>query len=272
MANDPLRPEDYTEPVCPLDMEPSIAPVNQGRILEKLDGYLARKDYAAAERHLKYWLAEARAGRDQRGEVLVLNEMIGHYRKTGRREEAFAAAEEALRLTDEMGYRGSLTRATTCVNAATAYQAFSMPDKAIGLFEEAKAVYEGEKCVRPDLLGGLYNNMGLTLASLGRWDEAFSSYFKALDQMKTQPRGNLEAAVTYLNMANALEAREGLEKAEKQISEWVEKACGLLEQTGRDDGYSAFVMEKCAPTIAYYGYFAEADDLSRRAKRVYEGA
>ena len=61
MANDPLRPEEYTEPVCPLDMEPSIAPVNQGRILEKLDGYLARKDYAAAERHLKYWLPKVSA-------------------------------------------------------------------------------------------------------------------------------------------------------------------------------------------------------------------
>ena len=272
MANDPLRPEDYAEPVCLLNMEPAIAPVDQRRILEKLDEYLARRDYAAAEKHLKYWLAEARAGCDQRGELLVLNEMIGHYRKTGRPEEALGAAEKALRLSEEMGYKGSFSRATTCVNAATAYQAFGRPERALELFIEAKAVFEGGKCVRRDLMGGLYNNMGLTLASLGRYDEAFDSYFKALDQMAGQPRGNLESAVTYLNMANALEARAGLEKGEKQIDEWVGKACDLLGEPGPEDGYYAFVLEKCAPTIAYYGYFAEAEDMSGKAKRIYEGA
>ena len=90
--------------------------------------------------------------------------------------------------------------------------------------------------------------------------------------MAGQPRGNLESAVTYLNMANALEARTGLEKGEKQIDEWVGKACDLLGEPGPEDGYYAFVLEKCAPTIAYYGYFAEAEDMSGKAKRIYERA
>ena len=54
--------------------------IPQQRIVEKLDDYMSRRDYAGAERHLLYWLGEAERGRDQRGELLVRNELIGHYR------------------------------------------------------------------------------------------------------------------------------------------------------------------------------------------------
>ena len=37
------------------------------------------------------------------------------------------------------------------------------------------------------------------------------------------------------------------------------------------NGYHAFVCEKCAPTFEYYGYFLYANELKERAKRIYEG-
>ena len=56
--------------------------IPQRRVIERMDAYMARRDYAGAERHLLYWLEEARALRDRRGALTVLNELVGHYRKT----------------------------------------------------------------------------------------------------------------------------------------------------------------------------------------------
>ena len=61
----------------PADM---IRPVPQQRIIEKMDEYMSRRDYAGAERHLLYWLEEAAQGQDLRGQLLIRNELIGHYR------------------------------------------------------------------------------------------------------------------------------------------------------------------------------------------------
>ena len=46
--------------------------------------YMGQKDYAGAERHLKYWLEEAKLGHDLRGQLTIRNELIGFY---GRRED-----------------------------------------------------------------------------------------------------------------------------------------------------------------------------------------
>ena len=88
-----LAKEDYEEPVCLLDGIPdkprNVKPVPQQRIMEKVEEYMSRRDYASVERHLLYWLEEAKLGNDERGELMIRNELIGHYRKSGKREEAF---------------------------------------------------------------------------------------------------------------------------------------------------------------------------------------
>ena len=37
----------------------AIRPVPQQRIIEKMNEYMSRRDYAGAQRHLLYWLEEA---------------------------------------------------------------------------------------------------------------------------------------------------------------------------------------------------------------------
>ena len=95
-----LNPEDYMEPACPLCMDPpdaarTVDPIPQQRVVQKLDDYMSRRDYDGAERHLLYWLSEAERGNDLRGELLVRNELVGHYRKAGDRDKARAAYETA---------------------------------------------------------------------------------------------------------------------------------------------------------------------------------
>ncbi len=271
-----LEPGDYIEPRCLLSDErygsaPSVIPVPQQRIVEKMNEYMSRRDYNGAERHLLYWLEEAKLGRDMRGQLLIENELIGHYRKTGNREKVFLSCEKALALLDELGFEGSVSSGTTYTNAATAYNAFGENDKAICLFEKARSVYEKNPMTEPQLLGGLYNNMALVYAAIRDYDTAFELYKKAYDIMGNVENGALEQAITCLNTANAVEDKVGMEKGEAQIFELLDKAWELLDSPiVKRDGYYAFVCEKCAPTFSYYGYFLVSDELKKRSEQIYE--
>ena len=274
----PIEKEDYVEPRCLLCDEPygapaQIKPVPQQRIMEKVDEYMSRRDYAAVERHLLYWLEEAKLGHDQKGELMIRNELIGHYRKVQERDKAFAQIDAAQALLDEMDFRGTISEGTTCVNAATACQAFGENARALGLFERAKAVYESVPSLKPELLGGLYNNMALAYVAERRFAQAHALYEKALAVMAQAEHGALEQAITYLNMADAAEAELGLLDASEAIDSDLETAQRLLDTpTLARDGYYAFVCEKCVPTFEYYGWFAAANDLNERAKAIYERA
>ena len=295
----------------PADM---IRPVPQQRIIEKMDEYMSRRDYAGAERHLLYWLEEAKLGKDLRGQLMLRNELVGHYRKTGQKEPAMESAREAIELLSLLDMENSISAGTTYVNIATACNAFGEYDRSMEMFLKARTVYEKSPHTEPQLLGGLYNNMALTCTALAQKEEAKYSaasfekiqelyqqalelYEKALLIMAEVPDGELEQAITYLNMANTVEAQEGMEEGESRICELVEKAEGLIEAKseellGKDDtllanqpddgptayflsrkmrsrlGYYAFVCEKCAPTFSYYGYFLTAERLMDRSDRL----
>ena len=254
-----------------MDHNDPIQRVPQQRVIEKMDEYMSRRDYAGAERHLLYWLREAQLGGDKRGELMLRGELVGHYRKTGQRDKAFEHAEAALRLVDELDFGDTISAGTAYVNVATAMNAFGENEKAIALFEKARPIYEGSAAIQPSLLGGLYNNMALTCMSLGRYDEALVLYEQALAQMGKAPAGALEQAITCLNMANLVEERDGMEKGEKAVFDLLHRAAALLDSPNLPrDGYYAFVCEKCAPTFDYYGWFADANRFREEAKRIYE--
>lgn len=273
-----IEKEDYAEPRCvlceqPYGAEAAIKPVPQQRIMEKVDEYMSRRDYTGVERHLLYWLEEARLGRDLKGELMIRNELVGHYRKVKNREQAFLHAAKALRLIDEIGFAGSVSAGTTFVNVATAYQAFGENARAIEVFEQARAVYESIPSLKSELLGGLYNNMALAYVTERRFKEAYALYEKAIAVMANVDHGALEQAITYLNMADAAEAELGLLDASETIDAYLETAQKLLDTASLvRDGYYAFVCEKCAPTFEYFGWFAAANDLNERARAIYERA
>ena len=270
-----------------------IRPVPQRRIIDKMDEYMSRRDYNGAERHLLYWLEEAKLGGDLQGQLMLRNELVGHYRKTGQKEPAMESAARALELLRKLDMESTITAGTTYVNIATACGAFGDHERAIRLFEKARAAYESSSQTETQLLGGLYNNMALTCTELGRCEEALALYEKAADLMGRVPDGELEQAITYLNMANTVEVQLGLEAGEQQINALVERAEELLEAKGEELlgkgeaaltdgtdlramkqeerarlGYYAFVCEKCAPTFAYYGYFMTAESLTERSEEL----
>ena len=271
-----IGPEDYLEPRCPLECENNshthIQSIPQARVLAKLDEYLAKRDYSAAERHLLYWQEEARQGHDLQGQLLICNELTGHYRKNGQRELAFSACSEALRLLEALHFSDHLSAGTTYVNLATAYSAFGEDERALPFFLRAREIYEANHA-DADLLGGLYNNMGLCFSALGRYSEAQAVFALALEQMKTVPGGELEQAITCLNLADCLDAEQGREASEKRIMSLLKQARYLLLNTQAvEDGYYAFVCEKCAACFQAYGDGETAELLFEMAEKIYERA
>ena len=271
MKENAIHKEDYEEPVCPFCTPGQKETVPTGRILEKLDQFFSRDDYAGAERHLSYWMAEAEALTDLRGQLTIANEQIGLFRKTDQTEKGLAAIDRALRLAHELNLTDSVTYGTTLINAATGYKAFGQPEKALPLYEQARALYEKWLSPTDERFGGLYNNTALTLAALSRYREAEALYEKAMTVMAKQPHGEAEMAITCCNLADLIAEEYGTEAGEEQIRAYLEKAEALLATpTLPHDGHYAFVCEKCAPTFGYYGFFLTEARLAREARSIYE--
>ena len=225
---DILKSEDYTEPRCLLDIHPDIVHIPIGRIIDKLDLYLSKNNHTEAERHLQYWLTEADTGHDMRGKLTILNEQIGLYRKLGKGPECLTAISQALTLADTLDIKNTITYGTTLINAATGYKAFGKTTDALPLYRMAQDIYESNLDPVDGRLGGLYNNMALTLAELKNYREAEENYQKAIEIMSKKENGELETAITYLNLADLIFNEKGPESGEKQICEYVEKAEKLL--------------------------------------------
>ena len=270
-----LKREDYYEPSCPfctdgLDGKQPIRHIDVSRMMGRLNAYLDRNDYDAAERHLQYWLAEAQNGNDERGALTIRNEQMGLYRKRGKREEALEAVLEGLSLLRALQFEGTLTAGTTYVNAATVYKSFGMPKDALSLYRAAQEIYEKTLPEDDARLGGLYNNMALALVDEKQFREAEACYRKALSVMSRVEHGEAEAAITYLNMADLAAEELGLLESEEIVSAYLDKAETLLETPSLPhNGYYAFVCEKCAPTFDYFGRFAYAKELKTHSEEIY---
>lgn len=248
-------------------MEPSVS---AEKLLKELDSFLHKNDYTAAEEYLLSKKKEF--SNDYKTQLLISNELMGLYRKLGKRDTALSCVDEALSIIKNNNLSQNIGSATTYLNCATVYKAFSLSEKSLPLFNKAREIYERELCADDSRLGGLYNNMGLSLVDLKRFDEANKLYQKALHIAHSTKGRDLDAAVTYLNMASAAEAQFGLENADNTINGLLSQAKELLENYTLRDGYYAFVCEKCASVFGYYGFFMYEKELHERSRRIYEGS
>ena len=265
-----LEKEDYVEPECALCGRPGeeqpLRRVPVDRIQEKLREYEDRSDWPGVERHLLYWLREATENRDRRGQLMLNNELMGYYRKQGKGQEARRYAETAMELVKSLGMENTVTAGTTFVNAGTVMEAFGDPAGGLSCFEQARENYERNLPPTDGRLGGLYNNMALALTALERYREAETMFRKALEIMGRQEYGELEQAITWLNLADLAEAEDGPEGAEGKIEEYLTRAEALLRTESLPrNGYYRFVCEKCAPVFGRFGWFITEQELRRAA-------
>ncbi len=272
--------EDYKEPSCPFctdfydpkSKETPTLTVPIQRVIEKLDSYFSRNDYEGAERHLLYWLQEAEQGNDRRGELAVRDELLGLYRKIGKRDEAMKSIERCRTLIDALELTESVTAGTVYLNIATVYEAFAMPEKAIEFYTAAEKLYKKYLSADDEKFAGLFNNMALAYTDLGEYGEAEKLYRQAVEIMKNVENGELELAITYINMAHLVERRANDGSVDfDTIDELMCMARICLDgYMPKRDGYYAFVCEKCAPSFGYFGYFIDESEYKKRAKDIYE--
>ena len=105
--------------------------ISTERILNRLDELLSRNDYASAEEHILYWIGEAERIYDNRTKLLLLNELAGLYRKLAKEKEALKTVETLLNLVTDMKIENNIGAATTYINCATVFKAFSFFTTAI---------------------------------------------------------------------------------------------------------------------------------------------
>ena len=245
--------------------------IQTDRILSKLDSYFAKNDYAGAERHLKYWLDESISTQDLRAKLLISNELIGLSRKVGKKDQTFEYTTLALQTLKELDIENTVSAATTYINVGTAHKAFDMAAESLPYFEQALDIYENQLPHTDSRLGGLYNNLALSLVDVKSFEDAHDYYKKALEVMSHAENGELEQAITHLNIASAYDAELGFLDGEEMIFKSLDRAAELLDvHAESNDGYYAFVCEKCASVFGYYGYFVYEKELKERSARIYE--
>ena len=260
---------DYAEPQCcslksgknfyyPELAEKERIPIE--RVIEKLDSLFATNNLSGAERLLDYWLEEAVKLGDTRGELSILNEFIGYYRKTMNAEMSAQVIARANVLLNELELIDSVAGATIILNMATNLKAFGNPNAAVEIYEHVIKVYTENLDAGDVRFGGLYNNYALTLAELGDEKRAESYFFKALDYAK-----NIDKVVSYLNLAELYSVADN-----GDASMFLNLARDVLDNEEDRDGYYAFVCEKSAPCFDKLGQKEYADVLKARARSIYE--
>ncbi len=272
-----LDPFDYKEPSCALyggdefyypDPNSPKGNIPVSRIIGKIDSCFEKNDVAEARRLLEYWCAEAKQLNDLQGQLAMLSELIGLYRKTLEQEKAILAIDDALKLCEELKVSDTVSGATVILNCATTLKAFGKAKEAMPLYEETLAVYNSKLSTGDSRFGGLYNNMALALVDLKEYDRAYAYFTNALKIMGDT--GNkLECAITYVNMAQSF---YGI-KEQGELEEYIKNAITLLfDSSNEQNGYYAFVCSKCSPTIREFGYVSEGEKLDRLVQEIYERA
>ncbi|MBO4897050.1 MAG: tetratricopeptide repeat protein [Clostridia bacterium] len=265
---------DYWDPQCPFNTEwfmkePPVRAVPVRDVLSKFDEHLAKDDSESAKKLLLYWLEEAKNGRDKKAELIILNELMGLCRNRGERDEAVKYAEEGMAFAKENGFWETTEGATAALNAATVYKAFDMPHRAIELYGYARGIYEKSLDKNDYRVGSLYNNMGLAYFALGEYEKAEELYNMAISVMEALGDRRAEHAITHLNIADVINARDGI-KGEKEIGVCLDRAQALLDAVKIRDGKYAFMCDKCASVFGFYGRFLYEKELRKRVREIYE--
>lgn len=269
-----IKKEDYIEQCCPLDTySHSARSAPSGKIpikevLKELDDLYSRERNADGSVLLEEWLKKAQEIGDWSGELSIYSELMGHHRRTGDKEKGLFACEQGLKIIKEQGIENSVSAATVMLNAATTYKAFGKSEKSLSIFTHVSRVFADSLSPDDYRFAGLYNNMALTYTDLEDYENAEKCYLRALSTLQKCEKSENEQAVTYCNLC---ELYDKINLEDERIALCAEKAYNLLcTKTLARDGYHAFTISKCAPTLDKLGFFLWAAELSKRAKEIYE--
>ena len=249
------------------DTAPCPAALDVPAVIRALDALYETGREAEAERFLEDKLAEARRIGDWRGELSMLSELLGQYRRSANGEKGLRAVQEVLDLIRAHHMGQTVSAATVMLNAATTLKCFHRAAESLPIFTHAARVYSDHLDPSDYRFAGLYNNMALSYDEVGDPESAERFFKLALSVIaKTEHPGN-DSAVTWCNMAEMYARRDA---EDPRIDACLEQAWACLSDPALPhDGYHAFTISKCAPTFDYFGYFLYAKQLRERTEKIY---
>ena len=273
-----INEEDYKEPRCVLcdnnfydpNSEEPEGRIEIGRILAKEDSLYDQLKYSEIETLLKYWENEAISLKDKSGQLTMLSEQIGLFRKMKEKAKALSAIDKALMLLETSGLNDSPNAGTIYLNAATTLKAFNELDRAIPCYKKAEELYDKYLDKNDEKYAGLYNNFALAYVDLKKYDEAEALYKKALDILSKHEGGLLEVAITYVNMAHLYFASLDMDECIDKIMDCMNKAYDyLMDERNTQNGYYAFVASCCIPAFEQFGFGEYKETLQKRVDTIY---
>ena len=249
------------------------------RIMEKYDYYLSLNDIDNATKHLAFWEKEYLSmGKlslsDKRNLFSIENELVGLYRNTSKKKEAYKSIDILLSLTKDLELQDTISCATAYTNIATCYKVFSDIELSLRYFNNALDIYIKQNYDKNTYkYASLLNNFALALIDKCEYDKAYQFFNDAITYLSNIQNADLEIALTYLNLATLKEKELGLLESEKVVDEYLNKAKDILDsEKVIRNSYYAFVCSKAKTVYEYYGYFLYAKELEERMKNIYEGA
>lgn len=240
------------------------------RFLSRLDACLNRNDRNGARECLVFWEAEARRLGDDRGLLTVLNEAVGYYRRTQKRQRALEATEECLRLTEKLCQERSASGATIFTNAATTFAFFGYPERAFELYEKAADCFAATGQTESYAYAALLNNRAAVFHAQKQFDEAEADWRRAVAILQQVGYHDGEIAVSLIMLAHLTYDRD--ETAIEQVEALLDEAWDYINSENQPkDGTYADVLRKCAPSLDYFHRPDEAQACRDVAKEIYTG-
>ncbi len=269
---------DSIEPICPFDAsaytgmpdaEPCAREIPVPELIAQLDELYNSGREQEAGAFLERWRQKAAALGDWRGELSLLSELMGHYRRSREAEKGLAAVEDGLALIRQHRMGSTVSGATVMLNAATTLKCFGRAAESLPIFTHVCRVYADNLEPSDYRFGGLYNNMALSYADLGDVNRAEEMFGRAMQVIRSCPEPDNELAVTLCNLAEMYYRQD---PEDERVNDCMEQAWKHLNAPGlQQDGYHAFTISKCAPCFDYFGFFVYARKLRERAEKIYAG-
>lgn len=212
------------------------------KILEQYDDMFGKRSLLEIEEFLLVNIQKAKDAKEQEVLLTLLNEIIGFYRDTTKKEKAVLYCERLMELLEAMQLEGSIAYATSLLNIANAYRAFDRADEAVDLFLKVHGIYANT--LNPGDFGyaSLYNNWSLAYQELGDFENARNMLMRALVIVDLYEDALIPQATTRTNLAMTL-LQLKTEEAYNDALRYLSEALGIFEADGgRDFHYGAALV------------------------------
>lgn len=237
------------------------------RISAECDRLFNHGDSAGVERLLLKQLTLAENSGDDRLQLFIQSELMGHYRMQGDHKNAQLAVECGLQLLSQMPELDPVSTGTILINAGTALSASGNFDAALELYLQTAQYYAETLKESDPLWAGLFNNMASVYSAREDIASAEKYYLKALDILNRNPQ-SADIAVSCINLAQLYAAND---PNDPMIEIMLSTALDCFNSPALPrNGYYAHSCLKCASAFGFLGHEDIEAELKSRAKEIYE--